>query len=68
MFITISMWAFLLKVEGEVSRLEQLKSSKMKELVLKRRFELEEICKNMHMITEVLGDCSIKAIESGNNC
>ncbi|KAJ0051657.1 hypothetical protein Pint_00258 [Pistacia integerrima] len=53
-------------VEGEVSRLEQLKSSKMKELVLKRRFELEEICKKMHMTTEVLGDYSIKAIESGS--
>lgn len=66
MFIIISMWVFLLKVEGEVSRLEQLKLTKLNELVLKKRSELEEICKKTHMITEVLGDSSIKAIESGN--
>lgn len=33
----------------EVERLDQLKSSKMKELVQKKRTELEEICRRAHM-------------------
>lgn len=48
-------------------RLEELKSSKMKELVMKKRSELEEICRKTHMVPE--NDCSIEyaieAIESG---
>ncbi|XP_021746682.1 65-kDa microtubule-associated protein 3-like [Chenopodium quinoa] len=54
-------------VEAEVSRLEQLKSSKMKELVMKKRTELEEICRKTHLVPEA--DCETEhlmaAIESG---
>uniref|UniRef100_A0ACD5TLA5 Uncharacterized protein n=1 Tax=Avena sativa TaxID=4498 RepID=A0ACD5TLA5_AVESA len=37
------------KVEAEVKRLKHLKASKMKELVLKKMTELEEIYKSVHM-------------------
>ncbi|CAM0955524.1 unnamed protein product [Alopecurus aequalis] len=37
------------KVEAEVNRLKHLKASKMKELVLKKMTELEEIYKSVHM-------------------
>ncbi|CDY18372.1 BnaA04g22150D [Brassica napus] len=37
------------EAEDEVERLNALKSSKMKELVLKRHYELEEICREVHM-------------------
>uniref|UniRef100_A0A0C9RI64 TSA: Wollemia nobilis Ref_Wollemi_Transcript_18801_2421 transcribed RNA sequence n=1 Tax=Wollemia nobilis TaxID=56998 RepID=A0A0C9RI64_9CONI len=37
------------QAEIEVERLDQLKASKMKELVLKKRMELEEICRRAHM-------------------
>jgi protein regulator of cytokinesis 1 len=52
-----------------VLRLEQLKSSKMKELVIKKRLELEEICRQTHMVTEALSimEDSVEAIESGKN-
>lgn len=52
-----------------MSRLEELKSSKMKELVLKKRSELEEICRKTHMVLEADSalDCAIEAIESGIN-
>ncbi|KAJ8771508.1 hypothetical protein K2173_026685 [Erythroxylum novogranatense] len=55
-------------VEAEVSRLEELKSSKMKELVLKKRSELEEICRKTHLIPEADNaiEYAIEAIESGN--
>ncbi|KAL6008517.1 hypothetical protein ACLOJK_034029 [Asimina triloba] len=57
----------VMQVETEVLRLEELKASKMKELVLKKRSELEEICRRMHMVAEP--ECSmeyaIEAIESG---
>jgi protein regulator of cytokinesis 1 len=36
-------------VEVEVARLDSLKASKMKEIVLKRRMELEEICRFAHI-------------------
>lgn len=54
-------------VEVEVSRLEKLKASKMKELVLKKKVELEDVCRKTHMVTEVLSsfDNSIKAMETG---
>lgn len=57
----------MVQVEDEVSRLEQLKSSKMKELVLKKRSELEEICRRTHMIAEAdrAMEYAIEAIESG---
>ena len=37
------------KAEAEVKRLDQLKASKMKELFIKKQFELEEICNTSHM-------------------
>ena len=56
-----------MQVEAEVSRLEELKSSKMKELVLKKRSELEESCRKTHMVPEVDStmEDAIEAIESG---
>ncbi|MBA0587324.1 65-kDa microtubule-associated protein 3 [Gossypium raimondii] len=58
---------FIKYVEAEVSRLEELKSSKMKELVLKKRLELEEICRKTHLVPD--SECAIEdaivAIESG---
>ncbi|KAE8729922.1 65-kDa microtubule-associated protein 3 [Hibiscus syriacus] len=58
---------FINYVEAEVSRLEQLKSSKMKELVLKKRLELEEICRKTHLLpdSECALEDAIEAIESG---
>lgn len=56
-----------MQVEAEVSRLEELKSSKMKELVLKKRAELEEICRKTHLVPEVdvADDYVVETIESG---
>lgn len=50
-----------------MSRLEELKSSKMKELVIKKRSELEEICRKTRMILESDSalECAIEALESG---
>ncbi|KAG9440922.1 hypothetical protein H6P81_021087 [Aristolochia fimbriata] len=58
---------FLNHVEAEVSRLEVLKSTKMKELVLKKRSELEDICRRTHMVeeTDTAIEQAIEAIESG---
>ncbi|XP_004495425.1 65-kDa microtubule-associated protein 3-like [Cicer arietinum] len=58
---------FMNCVEVEVSRLEELKSSKMKELVLKKRTELEEICRKTHLVPEIDGavEYAVEAIESG---
>ncbi|KAM7504663.1 hypothetical protein LguiB_003567 [Lonicera macranthoides] len=58
---------FINYVEAEVSRLEELKASKMKELVLKKRSELEEICRKTHLLPESDGamEIAIEAIESG---
>ena len=33
----------------EVERLDVLKKSKMKELVLKKRLDLEEVCRSAHL-------------------
>lgn len=53
--------------EAEVYTLEELKSSKMKELVLKKRAELEEICQKTHLIPEIGSAMKypVEAIESG---
>ncbi|OIS98799.1 PREDICTED: 65-kDa microtubule-associated protein 3-like [Nicotiana attenuata] len=58
---------FINYVEGEVSRLEELKASKMKELVLKKRSELEEFCRRTHLVADSDNamDVAIEAIESG---
>ncbi|XP_024007550.1 65-kDa microtubule-associated protein 9 [Eutrema salsugineum] len=57
------------EVKAEICRLEELKWSKMKELVLKKRSELEEICKRTHIVLEeqdLAVENVIKAIESGD--
>ncbi|CAJ1952519.1 unnamed protein product [Sphenostylis stenocarpa] len=58
---------FINYVEAEVSRLEELKSSKMKELVLRKRAELEEICQKTHLIPQIDSavEYAVEAIESG---
>ncbi|WCJ37642.1 65-kDa microtubule-associated protein 3 [Euphorbia peplus] len=59
---------FINYVEAEVHRLEELKSSRMKDLVLKKRTELEEICRKTHMVPEAdtAIDYAVEAIESGH--
>ncbi|KAG2240032.1 hypothetical protein Bca4012_067652 [Brassica carinata] len=57
------------EVKAELCRLEELKWSKMKELVLKKRSELEEICRRTHIVLEehdITVENVIKAIESGD--
>ncbi|KAK7374146.1 hypothetical protein VNO80_07572 [Phaseolus coccineus] len=39
-------------VEKEVERLQELKSTKMKELLLKKKLKLEEICRKTHLTTQ----------------
>lgn len=58
---------FINYVKAEVSRLEELKVSKMKELVLKKKGELEDICRKTHLIPESDSpiDLAIDAVESG---
>ncbi|XP_074295849.1 65-kDa microtubule-associated protein 3-like [Silene latifolia] len=58
---------FIKHVETEVFRLEELKSSKMKELVLKKRAELEELCRKTHLLPEGDGELQslVAAIETG---
>lgn len=57
-----------MQVAAEVARLEEFKLSKMKELVLKKRSELEETCRKTHLIPEAdTGmEYAIEAVESGN--
>ena len=45
-----------------------MKSSKMKEVILKKRSDLEELCRKAHMVAEAQDavDYSVEAIESGN--
>ncbi|CAH9085387.1 unnamed protein product [Cuscuta europaea] len=54
-------------VAKEVSRLEDFKASKMKELILRKRTELEEICRKTHMLpnSDISLNIIIEAIESG---
>ncbi|XP_068655736.1 65-kDa microtubule-associated protein 8 isoform X2 [Aristolochia californica] len=55
------------EAEAEVQRLDQLKASKMKELFLKKKAQLEEICKKSHMEipTQSEMDNIINLINSG---
>lgn len=39
----------MLQAEAEVERLDELKASKMKEVVVKKQSEVEEICRRSHM-------------------
>ncbi|PWA91055.1 microtubule associated protein (MAP65/ASE1) family protein [Artemisia annua] len=58
---------FINYVETEVSRLESLKSSKLKELVFKKRLELEDICRKTHLLPESDNamEMALEAIETG---
>lgn len=58
---------FLSYVESEVLRLEQLKASKMKDLVLKKKTELEDHRRRAHLIGEegYAAEFSDEAIEAG---
>ncbi|KAJ9545763.1 hypothetical protein OSB04_025470 [Centaurea solstitialis] len=60
---------FINYVAEEVSRLENLKASRMKELVFKKRSELEEICRKTHLLPESDRslEIALEAIESGIN-
>ena len=55
------------QTEEEVERLTRLKASRMKELVLKRRLELENICRSMHVEPDAstVPEKSIALIDSG---
>lgn len=57
-----------MQAEAEVSRLQAMKSTKMKEVLLRKRLELEEICRKAHLVIETQNsvDFSVEAIESGN--
>lgn len=47
-------------------RLQEMKISKLKEVVLKKRLALEEICRGAHMVEGQLGELlSVESIESG---
>lgn len=55
------------QASAEVERLTKLKASRMKELVMKRRSELEEICRMTHIApdTSTSAEKSIALIDSG---
>ena len=55
------------QTEEEVERLTRLKAGRMKELVLKRRLELENICRSMHVEPDAstVPEKSIALIDSG---
>ncbi|KAL3615601.1 hypothetical protein CASFOL_041262 [Castilleja foliolosa] len=57
---------FIDKAEAEVSRLQEMKTSKIKDLILRKTEILEEICRGAHMAVDgKLGDLSVESIESG---
>ncbi|KAL2552992.1 65-kDa microtubule-associated protein 3 [Forsythia ovata] len=58
---------FINHAEAEVLRLQEMKSSKMKEVLLKKRIVLEDICRGAHIVVEEQNsiDFSIETIESG---
>jgi len=58
---------FSLQVEKEVERLRELKSIKMKELLLKKKLELEEICRKTHLTTQTVfpGQNSLELLDYG---
>ncbi|KAL6580505.1 hypothetical protein OROMI_008529 [Orobanche minor] len=58
---------FINYVKAEVSRLEEFKASKMKELVLKKKAELEDVCRKTHISpgSDTSIDIAINAVESG---
>lgn len=57
------------QTEEEVEMLTRLKAGRMKELVLKRRLELENICRSMHVEPDAstVPEKSIALIDSGTS-
>ncbi|KAL8091866.1 65-kDa microtubule-associated protein 3-like isoform X1 [Apium graveolens] len=58
---------FISFAEAEVLRLQQIKSCKMKEVICKKRLDLEDRCRKAHMIAEAnnAANYSVEAIASG---
>ncbi|KAL7083304.1 hypothetical protein ACP275_14G152800 [Erythranthe tilingii] len=58
---------FINNAEGEVMRLQEMKASKIKEVLMKKKLILEEICRGAHIVVGGnLGmDLSVESIESG---
>lgn len=58
---------FISFAEAEVLRLQQTKSCKMKEVICKKRLDLEDRCRKAHMIAEAdsAANYSVEAIDSG---
>lgn len=57
-----------IQIEEEVLRLEEMKASKMKELVMKKRTELDEICRKTHLVPEYSAlEYAMEAIDSGTH-
>ncbi|KAL8542709.1 hypothetical protein ACS0TY_003547 [Phlomoides rotata] len=55
------------EAEAEVFRLQEMKMSKIKEVLLKKRLVLEEVCQGAHMLVDghLEEDLSVESIESG---
>lgn len=68
MMAVYSFLDFVLKTEVEVERLDQLKSSRMKEIAFKKQSELEEIFTRAHIEIdpEAARDKIMELIDSGN--
>ncbi|CAK9165217.1 unnamed protein product [Ilex paraguariensis] len=57
---------FINFAEAEVLRLQQIKSSKIKEVLLKKKLDLEELCRTAHMVAKAHAqDYSVEAVECG---
>ncbi|XP_052211040.1 65-kDa microtubule-associated protein 3-like [Diospyros lotus] len=58
---------FINHAEAEVSRLQKIKASKIKDVILKKRSYLEELCRKAHMVLEEQSAAvySVGTIDSG---
>ncbi|CAM8994248.1 unnamed protein product [Rhodiola kirilowii] len=57
---------FISYAEAELSKLEQLKLSKMKDLVLKKKLELDDVCRKTHIILdEHAVGCAVADLDTG---
>lgn len=65
----VTKFILLMQVEAEVVRLEELKVNKMKELILRKKTELEELRRRTHVVEngDNKAEISIEVIESGNS-
>lgn len=59
----------ILQAEAEVSRLQQMKSSKIKEVLLKKKSDLDELCRRAHIVSDEHSamDFSVEALQSGRS-